>query len=71
MLFARFWKEHDFVEVCAGFGRLTRVISYAGYSVESLDVKYWSPWASALGHLPRNIGNPLDMCTDAGMAPHG
>ena len=62
------FKEHDFVEICAGFGRLSRVIRFAGYSVESLDIKYWSPWKAAFGKLPDNIGNPLDMCTDSGMA---
>ena len=62
------WQDHDFVEICAGFGRLSRVMNFAGYSVEALDIKYWSPWKSAFGKLPPDIGNPLDMCTDAGMA---
>jgi hypothetical protein len=43
---------------------------FAGFSVTSLDVKYWHPWKSThVGkQLPKDIGNPLDMLTDSGMA---
>ena len=53
------------MEVCAGAGRLTRILRYAGKSAASLDIKYWDERPS---WVPPCSSNPYDMLTPSGMA---
>ena len=58
-------QEWDALEGCAGSGRLTRILRFAGFQVASLDLKMWDP---AQHPRVQSQHNPLDMLEPSGMA---
>lgn len=60
---------YDFIEVCAGSGRLSRVMGYAGFQTASFDIVYWDKYVNDIFRRRSTSGNnPLDMLSPAGMA---
>ena len=65
-------QAYDFVEVCAGHARLSRVVAFGGFQVASLDIAYWQNYVE--NRPARSVSstrNPLDMMSPAGMARFG
>ena len=65
ILYVHVEQEYDAMEVCAGAGTLSRILSCAGYRVARLDITYWAEQPRPLP--PCN--NPLDMLQPGGFAP--
>ena len=62
-------QAYDFIEVCAGSGRLSRVMKYAGFCTASFDIVYWDKYVNDIFRLRSTSGhNPMDMLSPAGMA---